>query len=203
MQIRNMSASATANVTITLRAVNDPVNPCAASLSLGPNQATSVAINCRNNFTHTSGYIDANQEIAVSVINRKANSTIAMGAYTGVPATVTWGPLTLPHVARRLQTASGWSDSDIVLQNPTNTDAHVQVILTRSDLTTIQKDYWVSAFSSRVVQLQYESGISENWYGTWVHSLSNLPIDGYVQITNIYEPANSDTIMVYNAVTRP
>lgn len=166
VQVKNMSTSSAVNFILYVRPASGQ-SPCASGYTVAAGQALDIPVSCWG-AVDASGFIDADQEIAVNIVNAKTTPNVVKGAYPGVPATAIWGPHNIPLVAKRRWTASGWSDSDILIQNAMNTAVTVQVHLIQPGQSSIVKAFVIQAYDSLRYRLDIDATIPDGWIGSAV-----------------------------------
>lgn len=172
--VRNMSASASTRITLTLRSTASSI-PCGGSINLGADQAAKILVDfyyCGGmTTTDGSGFVDSDQVVAVNVLNEKTWPYAIKGAYTGVPATALWPPGNIPLVAKRLNTASGLADSEILIQNTSSGSTTAIVSLIGAPgYGTYNTSLPIAGYNSVRYRLSADSVIPTGWYGSAVVS---------------------------------
>ncbi len=116
--------------------------------------------------------VDASQDVAVSVSNERTSSPYSSGAYLGVNSAKTSNTVYLPLAARNLSTATGTTNSEILVQNTSSSSMNAQIQLFGATGTNHTKS--ISALPAGglfTYNLINETALPNNWYGSAIVSV--------------------------------
>jgi hypothetical protein len=224
--IQNISGAQINNGGVTLSCVKDPGSPNPTAL----NVTNSVAIPTNGAFyfnpvTDTTNFptgwygacrVTSTGNIVSFVQMRFVGATNA-AAYESIRASGSSKILIFPLVQKRVSTGAGILGTSLAVQNlSTTAAANVRLTYYRASGSpglTFYVDCSIAAGASIIHNHRLTdpnatncvlngNTMSDGWYGSLVVTSSNQPIDGFIQLTNVSNPAG-DTFMAHNASTSP